>query len=140
MSTEQSPESENSASPPAADTPPPPPSAPAETPPPAPMDTPPPAPSYTAPAAVPASEKEAKDKKILAGILGIVLGYYGVHKFVLGYTKEGIIMLVIGLIGTFTCVPIVIVGIIGLIEGIIYLTKSDEEFGRIYLQGRKPWF
>lgn len=69
-----------------------------------------------------------------------MLGCFGVHKFVLGYTKEGIIMLVIGIIGIFTCFPIVIVSIIGLIEGIIYLTKSDEEFGRIYLQGRKPWF
>jgi hypothetical protein len=30
--------------------------------------------------------------------------------------------------------------IIGLIEGIIYLTKSDEEFVRIYVDGRKEWF
>lgn len=138
MSTEQSPDAENNASAPAEDLPPPPPSAPAETPPPAPVDAPPPAPSYAAPA--PASATEAKDKKILAGILGIVLGCFGVHKFVLGYKNEGIIMLVIGIIGMFTCFPIVIVSIIGLIEGIIYLTKSDEEFGRIYIQGRKPWF
>src|SRR6476661_7617750 len=33
------------------------------------------------------------DKKILAGILGIVVGGFGVHKFVLGYTTEGLIML-----------------------------------------------
>jgi len=30
--------------------------------------------------------------------------------------------------------------IIGLIEGIIYLTKSDEEFVRTYVNGRKEWF
>jgi len=30
--------------------------------------------------------------------------------------------------------------IIGLIEGIIYLCKSDEEFVRTYVDGRKEWF
>jgi hypothetical protein len=52
----------------------------------------------------------------------------------LGYTTEGIITLVITLV---TCG----VGhIIGLIEGIIYLTKSDEEFVRTYIQNKKGWF
>ena len=74
------------------------------------------------------------DKKITAGILGILVGGFGVHKFVLGYTTEGIITLVITLV---TCG----VGhIIGLIEGIIYLTKSDEEFVRTYIQNKKGWF
>jgi TM2 domain-containing membrane protein YozV len=74
------------------------------------------------------------DKKIIAGILGILIGGFGVHKFVLGYTTEGIITIVITLV---TCG----VGhIIGLIEGIIYLTKSDEEFVRTYIQNKKGWF
>lgn len=30
--------------------------------------------------------------------------------------------------------------IVGLIEGIIYLTKSDEDFYNTYQAGRKPWF
>lgn len=120
--------------------PPPPPSAPVDTPPPAPTDAPPPAPAYSAPAA-PASVSEAKDKKILAGILGIVLGCFGIHKFILGYKNEGIIMCVVGVVGYFLCaIPTMVMAIIGLVEGIIYLTKSDEEFARIYLQGRKPWF
>jgi TM2 domain-containing membrane protein YozV len=75
------------------------------------------------------------DKKILAGILGIVVGAFGVHKFVLGYTTEGIIMLVITV---FTCG--VVSSIIGIVEGIIYLTKSDEEFVRTYLQAKRGWF
>ena len=33
-----------------------------------------------------------------------------------------------------------VMGIIGLIEGIIYLTKSDEDFSRIYVQNKKGWF
>jgi TM2 domain-containing membrane protein YozV len=74
------------------------------------------------------------DKKIAAGLCGILLGWAGVHKFILGYTNEGIIQLVIGLV---TCGA---GGIIGLIEGIIYLTKSDEEFVRTYIQNKKGWF
>ena len=74
------------------------------------------------------------DKKIVAGILAIVLGWAGVHKFILGYTTEGIIQLVIGLL---TCG---LSNIIGIVEGIIYLTKSDEDFVRTYIQGRKGWF
>jgi len=74
------------------------------------------------------------DKKIIAGILGIVVGSLGVHKFVLGYTTEGLIQIVITVI---TCGA---GGVIGLIEGIIYLTKSDEEFVRTYIQNKKGWF
>jgi len=73
------------------------------------------------------------EKKIPAGILGILLGGLGIHKFYLGYTKEGIIQLILG----FVCG---IGAIIGLIEGIIYLTKSDEEFVATYITGKKPWF
>ena len=74
------------------------------------------------------------DKKIVAGLCGILLGWAGVHKFILGYTTEGIIQLVIGIV---TCGA---GGIIGLVEGIIYLTKSDEEFVRTYIQNKKGWF
>jgi TM2 domain-containing membrane protein YozV len=78
------------------------------------------------------------DKKILAGILGIVVGAFGIHKFVLGYTTEGLIMLLITVLtcGIFGMVS----SIIGIVEGVIYLTKSDEEFVRTYLQSKKGWF
>lgn len=75
-----------------------------------------------------------ENKKILAGILAIVIGSLGVHKFILGYTQEGIIQIVI------TFVTCGIGGIIPLIEGIIYLTKSDEEFYQTYQVGKKGWF
>ncbi|MDH2206184.1 MULTISPECIES: TM2 domain-containing protein [Empedobacter] len=74
------------------------------------------------------------EKKLIAGILAIVLGTLGVHKFYLGYTKEGVIQLIIGLV---TCGA---GGLIGLIEGIMYLTKSDEEFDETYVKGHKGWF
>ena len=75
-----------------------------------------------------------ENKKMIAGILGILLGGFGIHKFVLGYTKEGIIQIVITFL---TCGA---GSIVGLIEGIIYLTKSDEEFYNTYQVGKKPWF
>ena len=31
-------------------------------------------------------------------------------------------------------------GIVGLIEGIIYLTKSDDEFNSTYVTSKKAWF
>jgi len=74
------------------------------------------------------------DKKIVAGICGILLGAFGVHKFILGYTTEGVIQLCIGIV---TCGAS---SIIGIIEGIIYLTKSDEDFVRTYVQNKKGWF
>lgn len=74
------------------------------------------------------------DKKIVAGICAILLGWLGVHKFILGYTTEGVIMLVLGIL---TCG---LTNIIGIIEGVIYLTKSDEDFVRTYIQNKKGWF
>lgn len=87
-----------------------------------------------------------ENKKVLVGILAIVFGQLGVHKFLLGYQKEGIILLVSTIIGYITMCFIVgsfivmATAIIGLIEGIIYLTKTDEEFYNTYQVGKKPWF
>lgn len=77
---------------------------------------------------------DVSGKKVAAGICGILLGTFGVHKFILGYTKEGVIQLVIGLV---TCGA---GGIIGLIEGILYLVKSDAEFEETYIKNKKGWF
>jgi TM2 domain-containing membrane protein YozV len=82
-------------------------------------------PSSTAPAGA--------EKKLAAGILGILIGGLGIHKFYLGYTKEGIIQILL----SFACG---IGAIIGLIEGILYLTKSDQEFVATYINGKKGWF
>ncbi|WP_437370317.1 TM2 domain-containing protein [Maribacter litoralis] len=83
-----------------------------------------------------------ENKKMLAGILAIIIGSLGIHKFILGYQKEGIIMLIITLVlGAVTCgIGASAMWVVGIIEGIIYLTKSDEEFYNTYQVGRKPWF
>jgi TM2 domain-containing membrane protein YozV len=74
------------------------------------------------------------EKKILAGILGILLGGFGVHRFILGDATGGILRIVITVV---TCGA---GGLIGLIEGIIYLTKSDEDFVETYINQKKGWF
>ena len=82
----------------------------------------------------PAQQIPGADKKLVAGLTGILLGGFGVHKFILGYTTEGVIQIVLTFI---TCG---MASVIGLVEGIIYLTKSDEEFVRTYIHNKKGWF
>ena len=81
---------------------------------------------------------DGAEKKIPAGICGILLGALGVHKFILGYTTEGIIMLCLTVLSCGFLSPIP--GIIGLIEGILYLVKTDEDFAQTYIQEKKGWF
>ncbi len=89
------------------------------------------------------SSSSSVDKtKVAAGLLGILLGWAGIHKFYLGYTREGLIMLLVSILGgIITCGAATgVIGIIGLIEGILYLTRSDEEFQQMYVQSHKGWF
>ena len=84
------------------------------------------------------SDAELSNKKLAAGLLGIFLGALGIHKFVLGFNTPAIIMLVLTIA---TCgFAGFVMGIIGLIEGIIYLTKTPEEFKEIYIDGHREWF
>jgi TM2 domain-containing membrane protein YozV len=77
-------------------------------------------------------------KKLPAGICGILLGGLGIHKFILGKSQSGLIML---LVTVLTCgIGGAIIGIIGLVEGIIYLTKSDQDFYQTYYVQGKDWF
>jgi len=91
------------------------------------------------PMAPPPSAVAARaSSKIPAGICGILLGSLGIHKFILGYTGAGLVLL---LVTVLTCgIAGAVTHLIGLIEGIIYLCKSDEEFVRTYVDGRKEWF
>jgi TM2 domain-containing membrane protein YozV len=97
---------------------------------------------YAPPGAITNWQAMGADKKIAAGICGILLGSLGIHKFILGYTTEGIIMLAVTIVISVVSCGLLwpVMWLIGLVEGIIYLTKSDEEFVRTYIQGRKGWF
>jgi TM2 domain-containing membrane protein YozV len=75
-------------------------------------------------------------KKTGAGVVALLLGTLGIHKFMLGLTTGGITMLLLFLL----VLPIPVLSIIALIEGVIYLTKSDEQFFRDYAVSKKQWF
>ena len=62
--------------------------------------------------------------KIAAGLFGIFLGGLGIHKFYLGQIGWGIVYLIF----CWTAIP----ELVGFIEGIIYLTMSDEAFAAKY--------
>ncbi|PLX51295.1 MAG: hypothetical protein C0613_00690 [Desulfobulbaceae bacterium] len=80
-------------------------------------------------------------KRVTASLFAFFLGGFGIHKFYLGMTKPAVIMLCIWFFGWFFLgIPTIIIGIIAFIEFIIYLTKTDEDFERIYVAGRKEWF
>ena len=76
--------------------------------------------------------------RLAAGLLAILLGSLGVHKFYLGYTSTGVIMLLVTLL-TFG-IGAMVMAVISLVEGIMYLTKSDYEFYVTYEENQKKWF
>lgn len=104
--------------------------------------------------------------RLVAGLLGIFLGWVGIHKFYLGMDRPARIQMLVGgggfvlsmvLANMFRAVvtygidyialwmytvgfaALLAAGILGLVEGIIYITKSDEDFQRIYVTGQKQW-
>ncbi len=82
------------------------------------------------------------NKRILAGVLAIILGGLGIHKFVLGYNQEGVILLVASLVVSFFSFGLfnLAIWVITLTEGIIYLSKTDSEFYFTYQENKRPWF
>ena len=79
-----------------------------------------------------------QSQRLVAGLVAIFLGHLGIHKFILGYSGAGVAML---LISVLTCgVGWIVMAIIAVIEGIIYLSKSDADFIATYQVGRRSWF
>lgn len=85
-------------------------------------------------------------KRLLAGISALILGSFGLHKFILGYQKEGKILL-FSTLGALVLVQVYVglflVGgliLLGIAEGVIYLLKKDEAFISKYQVNKKPWF
>lgn len=80
--------------------------------------------------------------RIVAGLLAIFLGCFGIHKFYLGYNSAGIIMLAVTLAGSLFSLGLagMVVGVIGLIEGVIYLVMGQASFDRTYTLNKKEWF
>lgn len=79
---------------------------------------------------------------VAAGLLAIFLGVFGVHKFYLGYNTAGFILLGVTILGGIFTFGIAasVVWLIGIIEGVMYLTKSQPEFEQIYVFNKREWF
>lgn len=69
---------------------------------------------------VPAINFGGEKNKNIAGVLALILGGLGMHKFYMGNTKMGIIYLLF----CWTYIP----SIIAFVEGLIYLCETDEKF------------
>lgn len=79
---------------------------------------------------------------VAAGLLAIFLGVFGVHKFYLGYNVQGFTLLALSIIGGILSFGLIagVVWIVAIIEGIIYLAKTQSQFERLYISGRREWF
>lgn len=89
-----------------------------------------------------AAEALRQKDHVAAGLLAIFLGIFGVHKFYLGCNQAGFVMMAVSIIGgilTFGLAAAVI-EVIALIEGVIYLTKSQTEFDQTYVVCQRDWF
>ena len=84
--------------------------------------------------------------KIAAALFAFFLGLFGAHKFYLGYTTPGVILLVATIAGialVFVLVGLAVlfaIGVVTLIEAILYIAKSDEEFHETYVVNKREWF
>ena len=77
---------------------------------------------------------DQQSQRVVAGGLAILLGGFGIHRFILGDVVGGLLRMAISFVTCGTG------SMIGFIEGIIYLTKSDDEFVQMYQVDKKSWF
>lgn len=86
-------------------------------------------------------ESSGVSKRLITALLALFVGSLGIHKFYLGRTQAGVIMLVVFVVGfIFAGVPSFVIAIIGFIEALIYFSASDESFEQIYVTNQKAWF
>ena len=79
---------------------------------------------------------------VAAGLLAIFLGAFGIHKFYLGYNTPGFIMLAVTIVGSIFSLGLagLAMVVISIVEGVLYLSKSQTEFEQIYVFNKKEWF
>lgn len=80
-------------------------------------------------------------KKWIAVALAFFFGFLGAHKFFLGYTKQGIIMVAVFLLGFILLgIPSGIIAVIAFVECIIYAIKPTDSFEETYIKNQRAWF
>jgi TM2 domain-containing membrane protein YozV len=64
-------------------------------------------------------------EKIIAGLLALFLGSFGIHRFYLGYNNIGIAQLILGVLGFLTCgITTIISGIWGIVDCVFIFTDK----------------
>jgi TM2 domain-containing membrane protein YozV/RNA polymerase subunit RPABC4/transcription elongation factor Spt4 len=90
---------------------------------------------------VPQGGQKPVSKRIVAGVCALLFGPWGVHKFILGYPLTGLLTLAISLLGILLFfIPTLVMYGVSIAEGIIYLSKTDDEFVNRYQSGYRLWF
>jgi TM2 domain-containing membrane protein YozV len=86
-------------------------------------------------------------KRTTAGLFALLLfGPFGSHKFYLGLNQAGAIMAtvtgisVLGACFIFPLIGLLVTSLIAFAEGILYLTKTDEQFYEDYFVKKQQWF
>lgn len=89
-----------------------------------------------------ASPAMAPKDHVAAGLLAIFLGWLGIHKFYLGYNTAGFTMLAVAILGSLLSFGLaaVAIWIIAIVEGVLYLGKSQTDFEQVYVFGHREWF
>ncbi len=80
----------------------------------------------------PAVYEEGKDK-LVAGLLAILLGYFGIHYFYLGKVGAGVLTIVL------SCCTCGIWSVLMLIQGILMLTMTQADFNAKYVDSDKTF-
>ena len=88
------------------------------------------------------SRSRKSKSHVIAALLAVFLGMFGVHKFYLGYNQTGFVMLAVTVLGSLVTfgVALLVVEVISLIEAGIYLIKSQEAFEETYVLNKREWF
>ncbi len=80
------------------------------------------------------SSKEDEKKRIIMGIIAILVGSLGVHKFCHGSWGWGIVYILLSLIGCILILPLLVTCILSIVEGVRYLLMDDEEYNQKYIE------
>ncbi len=98
------------------------------------------------------SASDAEKDKVIAGVMGILCGEFGIHRFYLGHTKAGLVYLGWTLcsgaavtvfafatwgFGYFLFPLVYVSGVMGVIDGILYLMSEDAEFQSKYAKNKR---
>jgi TM2 domain-containing membrane protein YozV/DNA-directed RNA polymerase subunit RPC12/RpoP len=81
-----------------------------------------------------------KHSRITLAIIAFILGALGIHKFMMGFPKEGLMMIGVCIFCAPFFIGLIAMTVVGIIEGAIYIGMDDDEFHQKYEVERADWF